>query len=658
MVQWCIRLEFALSLLHRSCDVFIASTPIFASLLIGSVCWKAIHKRFPWSGSTSLPGALAAGGAVLQSLTWLGALFSVALTWITQFGVLLIGVIVFALLVYAPPAVRARFPLIHSPLTRAAGLGGLVLGFFLAGSAIPASVPSDVTAYHLPVSAWFGQGDAWPALPNHTWNAQWPLASSLWSSFVTGHLPITDRLVAWSAQTIAFGVWTAALVFWTAAFLLRRERGGRFLAALISVSLLIGAYSGYQQRIGFIDYRLGFFAAALIGTLLPIHASLRTFPLAIALASTVSEFRPQGFLLGVALLLSWAGLFSESGVSFEHVSRKPARGAAGAMPALLLWYAVALALFSKWWALNWLRWGTPAPPMLARLLNLRQTEKYADELFRYLWTRNPVKGLKLAFLGSPDTLLTTILMWVLVLLSVASLRGSGRGLNGSAKGGPPFLRRVSRSASFLAPVGAIAFIAIEVPTEAARMIPPMIPACALLCLYGTQRALGGSAARSAIVFSVLFAILGLASAPAPGARAHATRDYPTASSIYFSQIEGQLERLRDQRPLIFDNWVAFLPRGVKQMGVTYGPWASFPAKPLRTMEAWTEWLRANGVGTVVVQEGKLLKSTWEWTQARTETPDFTVLDRWIETCPDKRQVGQWIACPVPPVSPVESPKTR
>jgi hypothetical protein len=76
------------------------------------------------------------------------------------------------------------------------------------------------------------------------------------------------------------------------------------------------------------------------------------------------------------------------------------------------------------------------------------------------------------------------------------------------------------------------------------------------------------------------------------------------------------------------------------------------------MEAWTEWLRANGVGTVVVQEGKLLKSTWEWTQARTETPDFTVLDRWIETCPDKRQVGQWIACPVPPVSPVESPKTR
>ena len=636
-----------IALIQRAWDVFVASTPLFACLLTGSVCWEPLRRRLAMAGSGSLPAVIAMGGLALQAITWLGALFSVPLTWIIQWAVLVAGSLAAAFLLYSPPSVRVRYPVFSSLVARAAGIGGLALGFVFAGSTIPASIPSDAIAYHLPVSAWYGQGGALPALVNHTWNAQWPLASSLWSSFVTGHLPLFDRLVAWSAQTVAFGVWTAATVFAVVATLLGRIRAAWIVGGSIALSLVVGAYSGYQQRIGFIDYRLGLFAAALIGTLLPVRLSFRTLPLAIALASTVAEFRPQGLIYAVAILLCWALLSWSEGSVSKSADPNGRTGRSEGVPILLVGYGLAIALFSKWWVLNWLRWGTPAPPIFGRLFKLRQTEQYADELFRYLWVRDLRDGLRLVFFGTRDTWLITVLMWTLILLAIGSLFVRWRKLREDAGGSPSIPRRLLRSVAFLLPVAAIAYIAIEVPTEASRMIAGMIPALLLISLYGIWSSFGKAVPALLGAFSILFLALSVVSAPTLGERPHAARAYPTPSTTYFSQIEQQLGELRGEHPLLFDVYVAFLPPGVRQMGVTYGPWASFPEKPLRSIDTWMDWLRKNGVGAVVVQQGKTLESTWAWTQARTETPDFTILDRWIESCPGKRLVGQWVACPVP-----------
>ena len=532
-------------------------------------------------------------------------------------------------------------------LVRFTALLGLTAGLALAGSYVPSSIPSDAVAYHIPISSWFGRGDAWPHLPNHIWTAQWPLASSLWSSFVMGRPPVTDRLVAWSAQNYAFIVWTASLVFAAIKSLFATDRRRDLTAWLVSLSLLIGAYSGYE-RLGFVDYRAGLFAAALIATLVEIPVSFRTVPLAVVLASTLAEFRPQGLLFALMLLLCWLGLSLHP--SKDRVTPPVGRGRGRGVLASVMMVFAGL-VFAKWWLLVWIRWGSPAPPIFARRWNLSSTQKYADELFYYLWTADVRKGLKLLFPGSRDTLLLAFLLWVLLLLAtMTALRGAG-----TQRQGNTLRYRLIGLSAILSPVAACAFLATRVPSEAPRMMAPIVPACCIFVfsvlrceVHALDNPLGK---RSTDLFPWLFLVVSLLTAPFPWDRPHAGRTYPSWTMNYFSQVEEQLNKLRDRRPLVFDQYIAFLPVEFKQMGVTYGPWASMPTKPLRSLDTWMQWLRDNNVGTLVVQEGKEIKATWEWTQERTETPDFGVLARWVENCPDREIVGAWIACPVPSPSP-------
>ncbi len=632
-------------LLLRAWDVFVASTPLFAALLVGTVIWKGLESRLRYIPKNCFSGILLSGGAVVQLATWLGALFSRFLVSGIQYATLTLGCLALVLLLWSPQALRSKHPILGMALPRISALLGLLVGFVLAGSYVPQSIPSDALAYHIPISSWFARGGSWSYLPHHIWPALWPLASSLWSSFVMGRLPITDRLVAWSAQNYAFIVWTGAIVFSAIKALLDTNRPAGLSAWFLSLPLFLGAYAGYQ-RFGFVDYRAGFFAVALTATLVQMPFSMRTLPLAVLLASPLAEFRPQGLLYAACLLFCWLGISSHSSVGGTVAAPQGSRQSRrGIMAGAMLLFAGFI--FAKWWLLVWMRWGSPAPPFFARRLDLTPTQKYADEVFLYLWTPNLLRGLKFVFLGTRNTILLTFLLWVLVLLAIMSAVGNQR--SRIREGRRLLLRhRLLASLAIISPVAVCAFLATRVPSEASRMLPPFIPACCIIAFTVLSRA--GVANPTGKWIANLFPWLLLAVSAVtipPVARPHPGRSYPSRTTIYYSQVEEQLNKLRDSRPLVFDQYIAFLPVEVKQMGVTYGPWASFPKKPLRTLDSWMDWLRENDVGAVLVQKGKDLKSTWEWTQERTETPDFSVLDRWMASCADQIIVGQWIACPVP-----------
>lgn len=627
----------------RAWDCVVASAPLLAAFLIGAIIWKALEARLSFIPKDSLAGIFLSGGAVVQAATWLGALFSSLLGSIIQFATLTLGCLALGLLLRSPKRLRDKYPVLGGAVARFSGFLALVMGFVLGGSSIPDFIPSDAVAYHIPISSWFARGGSWSILPNHLWPAQWPIASSLWSSFCMVDWLVADRLVAWSAQNQAFIVWTAVIVFTAIRSFLPADGRGNWMAWLISASLLLGGYSAFQ-RFGFVDYRAGFFAAALMATLVQLPVTAWTVPLAVALASTVAEFRPQGLLFAMTLLVCWPGVAPRAPASERGPAPVNRRVILGG--ALLL---LAGLLFVKWWLLVWTRWGSPAPPLFARRWNLSATQKYADDLFSYLWTADFRRGLRFVLLGDRRTLLVPFISWALVLLAFASARsviarqtgGDGRGLG--------VWRRLSPSVAALCPVAASAFLAWHVPSEASRMIPPILPACCIVSFALLSRT--GSGKLTISLFSILFCAASLPGLPPPWDRPHAGRAYPTGATIYFSQVEEQLERLRNRRPLIFDQYIAFLPPGYKQMGVTYGPWASLPNKPLRTIDSWMTWLRENGVDMLVAEKGKDLKSTWEWTQERKETPDFSVLDRWFENCPGRVNFGQWITCPVLPVPP-------
>lgn len=629
--------------LLRARDVFVASTPLFVALLIGTMIWKALERRLRGIPKDCFSGILLSGGVVVQSVTWSGALFSRLLASAAQYATLTLGLLSFALLVRSPAALRRKHPIFGMTLARGSAFLGLAVGFVLADSRVPQSIPSDAIGYHIPISSWFARGGAWSFLPNHIWPSQWPLASSLWSSFVMGRLPITDRLVAWSAQNYAFIVWTASVVFAAVQSSSATDRRRDWMAWFLSLSLLVGAYSGYQ-RLGFVDYRAGFFAAALMATLVQMTVSATALPLAVVLASTVAEFRPQGLLYAVTLLVCWAGI--SPNVSAEAIvpPKRKRRRPRARLPRVMLFFAGLF--FAKWWLLVWIRWGSPAPPIFARRLNLTPTQKYADELFHIIWPPDLRRGLQLVFWGDRDAFLIAFLLWVLVLLALArAVRWRSR------IGEEPQLlnsHRVVEPLAILSPVAACVFLATRIPSEATRMLPPLIPATCIIAVTVLGRTGAGSRTGKRIgdLFAWLFLGVGVLSAPAPWERPHAERGYPGSATVYYSQVEEQLNELRDYQPLVFDQYIAFLPVGFKQMGVTYGPWARLPKRPLRTLHSWMEWLRENEVGAVVVAKGQELKGTWEWTPERTEPPDFSVLDRWISACPDQVVVGQYIMCRV------------
>lgn len=630
----------------RSWDVFVASSPLLACLLLGTVIWRKLSERFLSLSSSSLGGVLLAGAATIQALTWAGALFSERLVFAVQALVTLAGAIALLMLVLTQATGRFGSWIPGGAVPRVAAAVSFVAGFLLAGSYVPDSVPSDAIAYHIPISAWFGRGNAWAHLPDHTWNAQWPLASSLWSSFVMGHIPVTDRLVGWSAQNYAFLVWTAAVAFSAIRKWQRPgSRGDLVAASGLCVSLLLGAYSGFQS-VGFVDYRLGLLLCALASVLIELPVSWRTVPIAVALASCTAEFRPQGLLVTMTIGVVWigfhAGFSGEDAQNSSSPARVPVTNFTKVKMAVLALLATALA--AKWWILTWARWGTPAPPMFARWWNLRETEKFADELFHYLWESDVVRGLKLLVFGTRETLPLTIVIWVLVILVAPSMLTVLRRENTFRRRAREFLGR----GAVTAPIAMYAYVATQVPSEAPRMIMPIVPALLILDIAIAIRLRHGFRFADWKVAGFVWVFVGasLATAAPPWRRPHAGKSYPSPTTIYFSHIESQLSALSGERPLIFDQYIAFLPAGFRQMGVTYGPWATFPKEPLRTRNAWKRWFDENDVRTLVVQEGKRLENTWEWTQDRTTTPDFRVLDLWITGCRGRRTVGQWVVCPV------------
>jgi hypothetical protein len=612
----------------------MGSAPLLASWLVGRFLWRRLTRSRRDLPADSWSAALLTGAVCLQLLTWVGALFSPPFMRVLQVAVIAAGAIALAVLVRprSRPDAPACLAMPEDPLASAAALLGLASGFFLAGTYIPNSIPADAIAYHVPISEWFARGGAWPRLPQHTWNAQWPLASSLWSSF---GLAAKDRLVVWSAQNYAFLAWTAAVVFDVVRSIRLFGSGRRrtLVAGGLALTLLVGAYSGYQS-LGFVDYRFGLFAAALAGVLLRMPLTWSTVPVALALASCPAEFRPQGLLLTVAILVWWAG--------FQALGPGRSDPTDGRRSPIAI--ALAGVLFAKWWLLVWMRWGTPAPPLFARWWNLRETEQYADEVFHYLWASDPGSGLDLLFLGAADTWPLTILVWGLLLL--VALAGA-RVLRESPRPDLAAYRRMFMLALMLAPVAACAYVATQVPSEAPRMIAPILPAM-LMMLAAVVAALPTSPRMVAgLLFLFAFITASLSTAPLPWRRPHAGAAYVSSTTFAFDRVERELAGLHAERPLVFNQYIPFLPDEFRQMGVTYGPWATFPRVPLRTQQAWMRWLNENGIRTLVVERGKALENTWEWAGDRPTTPDFRVLDRWIAECPGRRIVGQWIACPVP-----------